>query len=123
MSNITQYTTTVTTTGSAGSATGSATTEALTGYLVDVYLDFNASLPATADTTIAYANQGGNILVVTNSATDALIAPRQKYVDNTNTAITNSFGKFLINGPLTISIAQGDALTPALTVTFRLESA
>lgn len=110
----------VTTTGSAGSATGSATTETLFGELLDVYLDFHASTPATIDTTIAYATRGGNILVVTSSATDALIAPRQKFVDNANTAITNSFGCFPLNGPITVSVAQADALTDAVVVYLRV---
>ena len=58
----------VTTTGSAGSATGTGYSGSLNGYLVDIYLDFNASAPASTDTTVSYNEIGGNIVVVTNSA-------------------------------------------------------
>ncbi len=120
MSEIRTETVTITTTGSAGSATGSGTTPALTGFLLDVYLNFHASAPATTDTTIAYDEPDlGNVLVVSNSATDALIAPRQKVVDNANSAITNSHVPFPLNGALTISLAQCDALTGALVATIR----
>lgn len=110
---------TVTTTGDAGSATGSADSEALHGFLLDVYLNFHASAPATTDTTVAYKTQGGNVLVVTSSATDVLLAPRVKPVDNANSAITNAHDKFPLNGPLTFSLAQCDALTGALVATVR----
>ena len=111
----------VTTTGSAASATGSATSDALYGEIVDIYLDFHASAPATTDTTIAYADRGGNILVVSNSATDALIAPRQKTVDSANAAITDSYGPFVVNGSLTVSLAGSDALTNALVAYVRVK--
>ena len=118
--SIDTYVVRVTTTGSAGSATGSTTTEALYGELVDIYFDFSGA-PGTTDTTVAYANRGGNILVITSSNTDALIAPRQKLVDNTNTAITDSHACFYLSGPLTISLAQCDAADPALTAYIRVE--
>lgn len=69
------------------------------------------------DTTVS--DDKGNVLAVTNSASDALIAPRQKLVDNTNTAITNSHDRFPLSGKLTFAIAQGDALTAALVATIR----
>lgn len=111
------YTIRVTTTGSAGAATGSASATVI-GAIIDIFLDFHASAPATTDTTIAMAN--GNVLVVTNSATDALIAPRQKLVDNANAAITNSFDYFYVSGQLTVSLAQSDALTDAVVATVRV---
>lgn len=104
----------VTTTGSAGSATGSGTTGVLNGRLLAVYLDFNASTPNTTDTTIAYAEKGGNLLVVTNSNTDAMFAPRMTCVTNANAAITNSHAPFPLNQKLTISLAQADAVTNAV---------
>ena len=104
----------VTTTGSAGSATGSSTSEVMEGELLDVYLDFHASAPATTDTTVAFADRGGNILVVTDSKTDALFAPRVKPVDNANAAITNAHDRFGLNGALTVSLAGADALTGAV---------
>ena len=110
----------VTTTGAAGSATGTATTETLHGFLLDVYLDFHATAPATTDTTIAYALRGGNILAVANSGTDALLTPRVKPVDNANAAITNAHERFPLNDALTVSLAQSDALDPAVVVYLRI---
>ena len=110
----------VTTTGTAGSATGSAVSDPINGWILDVYLDFHASAPATTDTTIAYTAQGGNILVVTDSSTDARIAPRQKTVDNANAAITNSFDRFAVDGTLTVSLAGCDALTNAVVAYVRV---
>lgn len=109
----------VTTTGGAGVATGSADSPAMMGELLDIYLDFSASAPATTDTTIAFKEQGGDVLVVTNSVTDARLHPRAKPVDNANVAITNANDKFYLNGALTISLAQCDALAPALTAYIR----
>jgi hypothetical protein len=110
----------VTTTGSAGSASGNADSKAMVGFLLDIHLDFSASAPATTDTTISYQEPDfGNILVVTNSATDALIAPRQKPVDNANTAITNAHDRFPLNGAINIALVQCNALAVALTATIR----
>lgn len=113
-----EYSVAVTTTGSAGSATGSGTiTFSKPGHIEYVYLDFHASAPNTTDTTIAYASTppGGNILVTTNTVTDALFWPRAKPVDNANSAITNAFTRFVANGSVTVSLAQCDALTAAVT--------
>jgi hypothetical protein len=109
----------VTTTGGAGAATGSTTSPAIPGFLLDIYLDFHANAPATTDTTISFATRGGNVLAVSNSATDALIAPRQKLVDNANAAITDSHAPFPLGDGLTVSLAQCDALTDALVVYVR----
>lgn len=105
----------VTTTGAAGSASGNATSEPLRGELKAIYLDFHASAPATSDTTVSYATVGGTILAVTNSATDAMFAPRMKPVDNANAAITNAHDEFPLADKITVAVAQCDALAPALT--------
>jgi len=111
----------VTTVGSAGAALGSGTIDGMMGQLLDVYLDFHADAPGgTTDTTIAYTTRGGNILAVSNSATDALIAPRQKLVDNANAAISDSHALFPMNQGLTVSVAQSDALTACVTAHFRI---
>lgn len=110
----------VTTTGVAGSAVGD-TTHLIHGEILTVVLNFHASAPATTDTTIAFADSGGNILVVTDSATDAVFHPRGKCVDSSNTAITNSHAPFAAAQGVKISLAQCDALTNALvaTITYR----
>ena len=104
----------VTTTGSAGSATGSGTSSPIHGWIEAIYLDFHASAPATTDTTVAFATRGGNILVVTDSKTDALFVPRAKPVDNANAAITNAHARFACNQEITVTLAQADALTNCL---------
>jgi len=109
----------VTTTGDDAAAVGSAQTEALHGFLLDVFLDYHASAPNTTDVTLAYTERGGNILAVANNATDGLYAPRQKPVDNANSAITNAHDRFPLNQPLTISVAGSDALTACVTAHIR----
>lgn len=113
----------VTTAGSAGSATGSSSTPSLMGKLLAIYLDFHASAPAgTTDTTVSYAKYGGNILAVSNSATDALFHPRSAPVNNANSAITNAFDYFPLQQPLTVTVAQSDALTDCVTAYIIYES-
>lgn len=103
----------VTTTGTAGSATGEA--QALVkGAIHSIYLDFHASTPATADTTVSYADRGGSIVVVTSSATDVMLHPRAKPVDNANSAITNASAFFVSDQAIKVAVAQGDALTDAV---------
>jgi hypothetical protein len=120
MSDIVTLVVPVTTAGSAGSASGSGSTGAVKGFLLDIYLDFHASAPATTDTTIALTGRGGNVLAISNSVTDGLFAPRQKPVDNANAAITNAFEKFALTDGLTISLAQCDALTNAVVAYIRV---
>jgi hypothetical protein len=118
--SIKQQVYTITTTGVAGSATGSQTL-LVHGEILTVVLNFHASAPGTTDTTIAFADSGGNILVVTDSATDAVVHPRGTCVNASNSAITNSHTPFASAQGVTISLAQCDALTAALvaTITYR----
>jgi hypothetical protein len=109
MSEIAVERVTITTAGSAGSAVGSGTTIPINGFLLDVYLDYHASCPATADVTIADP-VFGNIVVKSNNATDAWLAPRKSTVDAT-AAATGLYDLIPLNGALTISVAQADALT------------
>lgn len=110
----------VTTTGSAGSATGSSYSNAMHGFLLDIYLDWSASAPATSDVTISHEDSKyGNVLALTNVNTDALYAPRVKPVDTTGTAITDAHAYIPLNGRLLVSVAQCNALSPALTAYIR----
>jgi hypothetical protein len=117
MSEIAIETVKITTTGSAGSATGSGTTIPINGFLLDVYLNYHASCPATADVTITDA-VFGNIVVNSNSATDAWLAPRKATCDAT-AASTGLYDLVPLNGPMTISVCQADALTDCLVATIR----
>lgn len=110
----------VTTTGSAGSATGTGYTEAFSGLVVDIRLDFHASAPATTDTTIAHDPTGyGNLIVVTNSATDAVYYPRVEVMDATGTAVTDVMEMYAVSGRLSVALAGCDALTNAVVVYVR----
>ena len=109
----------VTTTGSAGSATGSTDSGALNGLLLDIFLDYDGSAPGTTDVTVAHKTRGGSVLAVTNNATDGLYHPRAKPVDSANAAITNAHDRFALNGPLTVSVAQADALTDCVVAYIR----
>lgn len=112
----------VDTVGGDGVATGSATSGILTGYIYDIYLNYHASAPAgTTDVTVAYAvPAGGNILANANSATDALFMPRKAACDNAAGALT-WYDQYYINGTLTVTVAQSNALTAAVTATIRYD--
>lgn len=109
------------TTGSAGSATGSTTLVIpRAGHLEWVYHDFHASAPATTDVTGAFATTppGGTIWTSSNSATDALQFPRAAVVNTAGVAISNTSAPIMVFGPLTISVAQCDALTGAVAAVY-----
>jgi hypothetical protein len=107
----------ITTTGTAGNATGSGTTNPIMGFLLDVYLDYHASCPATADVTISQDTFRA-ACVITNNATDKWIEPRKQTCDPAG-ADTGSYDLIPINGPITVAIAQADALTTCLVATVR----
>jgi hypothetical protein len=111
----------VTTAGGAGVAAGNASLlRKIKGFLLDIFLDYNAAAPATTDVTITQVDRpGGNLLVVSNNATDGLYTPRTKPVDNANAPITNAFDKFPINGTINVAVAQCDALTDAVVAYIR----
>lgn len=113
------YSTAITTTGNAGVAAGSGTIIIeKTGYLEWVYYDFHASAPATTDVTGAFAATppGGTLFTSTSSATDVLQFPRAAAVNTAGSAITNSHVPIALTGSVTVSVAQCDALTAAVTV-------
>lgn len=107
----------VTTTGGAGAATGSGTVYAVPGELAFVKIDFHASAPGgTTDTTITQTAEPTAILTVTNSATDTIVCPRLSCVTTANGAITDSHAPLWIHGPVSVAVAECDALTAAVTV-------
>jgi hypothetical protein len=117
MSEIFTQQVSITTTGSAGSATGSGTVYGINGFLLDVYLNYHASAPATTDVTISHPTFG-NLIVKNNNATDIWLMPRKQSVDS-SAADTGAFELIPVNDTLTISIAQADALTDCLVATVR----
>lgn len=109
----------ITTTGSAGSATGSGTILNAEGLLLDVFIDYNGSAPATTDVTLWYS-QMGDILIVSNNNTDALLAARQTVVDKNNASISGGNGLYALDGQiLYVSVGGCDALTNAVILTIR----
>lgn len=107
----------ITTTGSAGLATGSGKLQVM-GHVEWIHYVYHASAPATTDVTVALADTpaGGNLHVMTNTATNARKYPRATCVDTAGAAITNSFTRIPVWGELDVSVAQCDALTAAVTV-------
>ena len=110
---------TITTVGGAGAAVGSATmANTPFGILLDIYLNYHASCPNTADVTVTEP-VFGTIVVKSNNATDIRIAPVITCVDATATAVSAYINVPLNGGPLTVSIAEADALTGCLVATIR----
>lgn len=117
MSEIASQKIAITTTGGAGAATGQGTSIPIMGFLLDVFIDYHASAPATTDVTISEPTFG-NLLVRSNSATDGWFAPRKQVCDPA-AADAGLFDLMPINSELTIAVAQADALTDCVVVTIR----
>jgi hypothetical protein len=95
--------------------------EAVNGFLLDVFLDYHASAPATTDVTIAYdTNPGTIITVISNNKTDGIYVPRIQACDAAGAAIAGIYDRYVISGRLKVSVAQADALAPAVTAWFRV---
>ena len=88
----------VKTAGVAGSATGSTEVGVPPGRLVAVHVDYQAGAPATTDLTVA--NLGVTLVEHANSGADRMI----QLGGGTST---------VVNGAMTVSVAQSDALSPA----------
>lgn len=100
----------VTTAGGAGTSVGTGDTEvAIRGYLEAIAVNYG-SAPATTTVTIT-ENDGflsRPILAIPAGNTNAVIYPRAKLVDATNTAITNSFGLFYVQYTLHVAIGAAN---------------
>lgn len=109
---------TVTTTGAAGAATGTGATERpVVGFVHGVYLNWHASAPATTDTTLRTKGNSApsyNLLVVSNSVTDAFFATAGSPVNSANAAITDAHVPWPVADYLELAIAESDALTNAV---------
>ena len=108
----------ITTTGSAGSATGSAASELLAGTLELVVVNYT-SMPATTDVTISYTINGATktLLTLTNNNTDFVDAIFDVPVSAAGADSTLTEWKpFLPGVSVTVSVAQGDAVTDGVKV-------
>ena len=118
------FTLTVTTVGGDGAATGTAvTTESVEGYLLDIYVNYHASAPAgTTDIVIKQTDRTENLYAKTNSATDALVAPRLSLCTTGAAAITDGNDRIPINGTITATVSESNALTACAVVTVRVHT-
>jgi hypothetical protein len=108
---------TIDTAGGAGAAVGSGTTIPINGFLLDVFIAYQAAAPATTDVTISDPTFG-NLVVKSNNATNIWLAPRKATCDAAGA--DNGLADLIpLNAPLTISLAQCDALTAAAVITVR----
>lgn len=109
----------VNTTGSAGVAAGVGTTDPFTGMVLGIMLDYNASAPATTDLTVTGAATGFSYFANTNVNTDGYVVPALFSVDLAGTALTSDVTprNYCVGEGLTFTLAQCNALTPALTAT------
>ena len=121
----------VTTTGSAGSAVGATNSDAaITGRILALCFDFNASTPASADTTVTErigTTDRQTICVETSSTTDVVRYPRKAVEDNAEAGVEYASGypiyePYVVNGQIRVAVAQGDALTDAVVVTVIYET-
>lgn len=111
----------VTTTGSAGSATGSATSElVVTGYLETIKTTYSG-VPSTTDVTITEASGlQRTLLTLTNSNTNSVDNPRYLIQDNAGADVAANYTKIWIDGKITVSVAQADAVTDGVVVRIQL---
>jgi len=107
----------ITTVGGAGVAAGSGATIPIQGFLLDVFIDYDAACPATADVTITDPIFG-DVLVKSNNATDVWLAPRKQTCDQAAVG-TGLYDLIPLSSALTISVAQADAITDCVVVTVR----
>ena len=108
------------TAGGAGAAIGSEETMIVQGFLLDVFIEYDVAAPATTDVVIADAIFG-TVLTQANNATKTWLTPRKQSCDQA-AADTGAYELIPVNGVLTISVAECDELTAAVSVTLRIVS-
>ena len=117
MSEIFTQQVSITTSGGAGAAGGTGYVTGIQGFLLDVYLNYHGSCPATADVQITHPTFG-IVVQNDNSKTDVWLSPRKQTCDQAG-ADTGSYELIPINDTLTITVAEADALTACLVATVR----
>lgn len=117
----------VATTGSAGSATGSGTFEKrVRGKIKSIDINYNGSAPATTDVTISYTAKAGNtvnLVVASNSNTDAHLRPKQDTHDDAAAAISANYDEWEFEEwtAINVAVAQADALDPCVTIGIEMD--
>ncbi len=110
---------TITTVGEDRSATGNATISDVNGFLLDLYLDWHASAPASSVATLTYGTPSyGTIVAAPAGNTDTLLAPRNESC-STDGSSTGLYDCFVVNGSLVITVTLSNALAGCLVATIR----
>jgi hypothetical protein len=122
----------VITTGIAGSATGESNSSPFQGRILSVQLVPNASLPATADTTVFITKDGDEntnvetVATFTNTNSLTKRYPMKESDDGAGSSLaaankTNVFVPFVTTKGVHVEVAQADALNPAVEVEVTFE--
>jgi len=91
------------------------------GFVEAIKVDFAAGTDAGADTTLV-DHLGRTLVTITNSKTDIWIYPRLEETSNAGVGL-GTYTRPLVNGGLTLTIAQGGAtVTDAVTLTVQLST-
>jgi len=79
----------------------------IVGQIIDVYIDYGATMSDTTDITLTYytPHAMGQILAVTDNVADTVYMPRATAVTSGNVAIA-SYWPFYVNGKLLLSVGQ-----------------
>lgn len=111
---------TLTGTGSAGAATGSVTTSnRFVGEITAIYIDYAAGISNTTDITVATLSPVLNLMVKSNSATDAWYHPVVQQTNNTG-AGTSTYAPVPVYDRLKITGGDSTSGTIAtLTIYYR----
>ncbi len=112
---VSTYTLPVVTVGADGEAVGSASLDRANGMLLGIYFDYHASAPATTDVTVTMNRPPLTLLTIANAVTDGYKAVRVLAVGVDGADIAGQYELFPVDGKLTISVAQSNALSPAVT--------
>lgn len=102
--------------GASGSATGSGVSAyPLNGKIMAVHLDYTTQ-PATCDVTVVAGVPSQTVLVVSNANTDAWFYPRVQTDTDGGAAISGGYDVAVVDGYVTVSVAQGDAGAVVATI-------
>lgn len=97
--------------------TGTGTCEKFRGRIESIRLDFNASTPATADTTITLDGViNETLLAISNTNTDATYHPSHELTDIAGVGRA-TYDKFFSDWQsVTVTVAEGGTVTDAVIV-------
>ena len=109
----------ITTVGSAGAATGTGTVGLPPGKLVGIAVDYTDQ-PGTTDIVVTmHGTPDKTLLTLTSANTDIpMFVPYELTRDNVGATIAGQYKEPTVNGAVEVTVAQGDAATDGVVVTF-----